>query len=70
MTNNYYTAFYRKPSDPEYLEELLTETKDKTHFEKAIERAKKQGFIITRIYKPDTEIIKPDFIAYPYGSSS
>lgn len=62
MTNNYYTAFYRKPWDPEYLEDLLTETKDKNHFEKAIERAKEQGFIITRIYKPETELKEPDFI--------
>ena len=62
MTNSYYTVFYRKPWDPEYLEDLLTETKDKTHFGKAIERAKEKGFIITRIYKPDTEILEPDFI--------
>ena len=62
MTNNYYTAFYRNPWDPEYLEDLLTETKDKTHFEKAIERAKGKGYIITRIYEPDTELKEPDFI--------
>lgn len=62
LKNNYYTAFYRKPQDPEYLEDLLTETKDKSHFLKAIEWAKNNGFIITRVYKPDSEILPPDFI--------
>lgn len=62
MTNNYYTAFYRKATDPVFMEDLLTETKDKKHFEKALKWAREQGFIITRIYKPDTEILEPDFI--------
>jgi len=62
MKNKYYTAFYRKPSDPEYLEDLLTETESKQHFENALKWAKEQGLIITRIYKPETELKNPDFI--------
>lgn len=63
MKNWIYTAFCRKPSEPKRAEELLTETESKEQLKKAIERAKQQGFIITRIYTPNTIIDEPDFIS-------
>ena len=52
MINKYYTAFIKKPEDPIYLDTCLIETENKEEFKKAIERAKSQGYELTRIYTP------------------
>lgn len=61
MINKHYTAFIKKPEDPIYLDTCLIETENKEEFKKAIERAKSQGYELTRIYTPWTFIDFPDF---------
>ena len=63
MKNGTYTVFGRKKSDPEWADSLLFETPSKEVYERNMAKAKELGYIVTRVYKPDTVLSAPNFAA-------
>lgn len=62
MKNGRFTVFGLKKGEPEWAEELLLDTTDENIFNRCMEKAPKAGYKITRVYKPDTKLSKPDFV--------
>jgi hypothetical protein len=46
-----YVLYANKPGNPDYLEDIITETTDLNHLEKAKKWAADNGFISLRIHK-------------------
>jgi len=44
-----YILYAKKPNQPDYLEEIITETKSLSHLEKAKKWATKNGFVSLRV---------------------
>ena len=62
MRNEYYTIFGLKAGAPVWMEELIIETTDVSKAYQAKQEAEKNGYKITRIYKPDTILDMPKFM--------
>lgn len=63
MTNGNYTVFGLKAGEPAWKESLVCDTPDVKKYEAAVRQAKKEGYKITRVYKPDTILSQPNFAA-------
>ena len=62
MKNGRYTVFGLKAGDPAWAESLLVDTEDEREYCRCLEDAPKQGYKITRVYKPETVLNAPDFV--------
>ena len=62
MTNGRFTVFGLKEGEPTWAEELLLETESEEVFNRCMKEAPRDGYKITRVYKPETEISAPDFM--------
>lgn len=61
MKNGRFTVFGLKKGEPAWAEKMLIDTTSEKAFEYCMKNAPKDGYKITRVYKPSTKLSAPDF---------
>ena len=62
MLNGRFTVFGLKNGEPAWAEEMLLDTEKKEVFDRFMKEAPRDGYKITRVYRPDTKLSEPDFM--------